>query len=593
MKHTGDCKLKDKILYRFLALVLLLSIVSYATVLPADIRYMMNKYKLKPNQVSIYIKESGKDRVIASYNIDTQLKPASVIKVYSTYASLLELGYGYSWQTKFYYIGKIRAGVLSGDIAIKASGDPTLNSSDIPRIVSAFKSKGIRSIKGDIIIDRSYFKPIKKDSSHFDKNVYSAYNAMPDALMFNQHMSKFVIYSKNGKHHIDKAIAGNSYKIINSIKSVSGSCRGKQSWPSIRIDHSTATPTMIASGKLSKSCAKRTYRYIITKPYKEFYYALINEFKRQGIKYHGRMRLARVPAGAKKFYTNYSDSLEKIISITAKKSNNLFARHLLLTLGAKIYGTPSSLDKGRRAVRHILNRYHLLDTQRCYIDNGCGLSRASRITARSMSRVLDHAYKGYGKRWMRTLSIAGVDGTIKRRFRGSIVQRRAWMKTGTLNDAKNIVGYVQSRTGKIYTVVILTNGGRARWQGAALENEIIKWLVTYNGTGSKMPIDPIDLQIDLNSKKLWGGTPIASKTTINIPSHSESQKRYFIQIGSYSTKPNRDFLQKIVNSGFAYKVINKDSSYKLLIGPYVKQKDANTALARIKKSMPSAYLVRM
>ncbi len=583
----------DKFLYSVITVALFSVVMASAAVLPSDISYMINKHKFNANDVSVYIKETAKDRVIASYNIDNKLAPASVIKVYSTYAALLELGYGYSWQTKFYYSGRLNGGLLGGDIAIKASGDPTLNSSDIPRIVAAFKSSGIRNIKGDVIIDRSYFKSIQRDSSHFDKNVYSAYNAMPDALMFNQHMSKFFIYSKDGKHIVKKAISGNSYRVQNSIKSVSGSCKGKRSWPSIRVDHSTATPALVVSGRLSKSCRKRTYRYIITKPYKEFYYALVNEFKKQGIKYRGKMRLGKIPIGAKKFYTNYSDSLEKIISITAKKSNNLFARHLLLTLGAKIYGAPSSLDKGRRAVKHILNRYHLLDNQRCHIDNGCGLSRSSKITARSMARVLDHAYRGYGKRWMRTLSIAGVDGTIKRRFRGSIVQRRAWMKTGTLNNAKNIVGYVQSRSGKLYTVVILTNGKRARWHGAALENEIIKWLVTYGGSGSKMSIDPIDQKIDRNSKKLWGSSTMATVETTKIVAPRANPKRYFIQVGSYTTKPSMEFLQKIIDSGFAYKVIKKDANFKVLIGPYIKPKDATNALARIKKSMPSAYMIQI
>ena len=58
---------------------------------------------------------------------------------------------------------------------------------------------------------------------------------------------------------------------------------------------------------------------------------------------------------------------------------------------------------------------------------------------------------------MKTLSIAGVDGTIKRRFRGTIVRNRAWMKTGTLRHAKNIAGYVKSRSGRLYTAVILVN----------------------------------------------------------------------------------------------------------------------------------------
>ena len=566
-----------------------LSAIVWADVLPKDIQYLINKHKFGPNQVSIYIKETAKNRVVASYNIDRRMLPASVVKVYSAYAALLELGYDYRWETKFYYSGSLSGGVLKGNLIVKGFGDPTLKSADIPKIVSALKSKGIKKITGNIIIDRSYFTVSKRDSSHFDKNIYSAYNAMPDALMFNQHLSKFTIRSKGGKHQVNKMIPGDSYKVSNTLKSVSGSCKGKRSWPAVRVDHSNYTPVLRVSGKLSKSCPKRTYTYIITKPYKEFYSALKNRLKQQGVSYRGKMRIGRVPSNAKLLYTKYSAKLEKIISVTSKKSNNLYARHLLLTLGAKIYGPPSSLSKGRNAVVHILNRYHLLDASKCYIDNGCGLSRTSKITARSMARVLDHAYKGYGKRWMNTLSIAGKDGTIKRRFRNTIVRNRAWMKTGTLNNAKNIVGYVHSRANKLYTVVILVNGKRAKWHGATLENEIMKWLIDYKGSAVTSLIDPISQKAQERDKKLWG-----DKINIAVPKQENSAtKRFFIQVGSFSSTPSKDFLGDLKKSGYQYHIVKKNSSNKVIVGPYKNNYDASKALYAIKKKIPSAYISQM
>jgi len=83
---------------------------------------------------------------------------------------------------------------------------------------------------------------------------------------------------------------------------------------------------------------------------------------------------------------------------------------------------------------------------------------------------------------MNTLSIAGVDGTIKKRFRGTIVKNHAWMKTGTLKRVKNIGGYVKSKIGKLYTVVILVNSKKGNWRASQLQNIIIKWLVAYQGT---------------------------------------------------------------------------------------------------------------
>lgn len=566
--------------------------LSLAEVLPSAIKAKINKHKFNRNDIAIYIKETGKNRVVASLNIDQAMLPASVIKVYSAYAVLLELGYDYRWPTKFYYTGKLKKGILHGNLVVKGFGDPTLRTADLPGIVAALKAKGIKKIKGNIVIDRSYFTVPRRDSSHFDKNIYSAYNAMPDALMFNQHLSKFTIGPTRGRHQIKKYIPGESYQVVNKIQTVSGSCKGSRSWPNIRVNHTTETPTLVVSGKLSKHCKKRTYTYIITKSYKEFYAAFKRELKRKGISYKGRMRVGKLPAGAKSLYTHYSAPLEKIISVTSKKSNNLFARHLLLTLGAKIYGQPANLDKGRRAVVQILNRYRLLDTPNCHIDNGCGLSRTSKITARSMSRVLDHAYKGYGKRWMKTLSIAGTDGTIRRRFQNTSVKNRAWMKTGTLNNAKNIVGYVKSRSGKLYTVVILTNGKRARWHGANLENDIIKWLVSYSGSGVSGGIDPLREKHKQKDKVLWGDT-VTTSALGGANSTDTSSRGYYVQVGSFGTPPSKVFLNKLRNQGFAYRIVETGNLFKVLVGPYANKSQANSALPKIKRGTPGAYITQL
>ncbi len=485
-----------------IACIVIFSSSLFGEIIPGDLSYLINKQQLPANNLAVYIKETKSNETVASLNIDKAMSPASVIKVYSAYAALLELGFDYRWPTQFSYTGKLSNGVITGDLVVKGYGDPTLETKDLAGIVSALKRQGVRKINGNIIIDRSYFTVSDKDSSGFDENIYSPYNAMPDAMMFNQHTSQFCITPVNGTYQLQKSIPGESYRVVNNLRTVSGSCVGAQSWPHISVDHSTDTPSLILSGNLSRNCAKKTICQIVTKPYKELYFALKQEIKKSGIVYNGSMRVGVTPAGAKNIYTHYSPTLENVISTTLKKSNNVFARHLLLTLGAKIYGAPGTLDKGNRAVMQILNRYTLLDTPKTNIDNGSGLSRVSRITARSMARVLDHAQKSYGTRWMKTLSIAGVDGTIKRRFQNSIVKNRAWMKTGTLDDAKNIVGYVKSNSDKLYTVVILVNNPQAAWKGKSLEDDIIKWLVAYQGGGRTGAVEPLPNALQ-DQENLW------------------------------------------------------------------------------------------
>ena len=198
--------------------------------------------------------------------------------------------------------------------------------------------------------------------------------------------------------------------------------------------------------------------------------------QKKGIKFHGGLQLANTPDGSRLLFVHYSKPLLSIISKTNKKSNNLYARHLLLLLGAKRYNAPSTEEKGRMAIDQILGNLNLLQSGSMYLDNGSGLSRKSRIRARELSGIIQSANKKYGSKWRKTLSIAGKDGTIRKRFAKTVAKGRAWMKTGTLKDAKNIAGYVKAKSsGNLYSVVIMYNGYE-KWKGSALQNQIINWL---------------------------------------------------------------------------------------------------------------------
>ena len=476
----------------------------YAYALPHAVQKSIHDSTIPAKDVSIYVKEVGGNNALVSHNADTPRTPASVIKVLTTYAALLKLGFDYRIPTKFYISGYLSKGTLYGDLIVKGFGDPTLRSKDLESIVSEIKKRGIHKVTGHIVIDRSYFRVGTKDSSGFDENRYSAYNAMPDAMMFNERISTICVAPN--KDLVSKKTPDGSYKIINKLQRVNKPCRGRYSWPGVKIDKSNAIPRVWLQGKISKKCGKRNICKVVTKPYKSFYYALKEKMKSEGITVKGNMRVRKVLPNAKYLFAHYSNTLEKIVSKTAKKSNNLYARHLLLILGAKMYGAPATLTKGRRAVESILRAKGALGYGELKIDNGCGLSRSAKLTAKLLSGMYENAYKRYGMRWMQTLSIAGVDGTIKKRFRGTPVKNRAWMKTGTLKRVKNISGYVKSKSGKLYTVVILVKSNRGNWRASKLENDVIKWLVSYKGDTIKNPIvkkNPIQVQelMDIAVKK--------------------------------------------------------------------------------------------
>ena len=455
-----------------------LSIISAQADIPYELNEKLKAYPINPANYSIHIQEVHSSQPIVSWNSHKQRKPASVIKLLTTYSGVLALGYDYRWETKFFHTGYIRAGVLRGDIYVKASGDPSLSTKDIAPIVEQIKESGIHKILGSIIIDRSIFSVASKSNSGFDRNTYSPYNAMPDAMMFNKRKSTICITPRGRSVRIDRDIPDHSYKIVNKLKMVNGSCRRGRSWPRVNIktNHSGRS-TIFLSGRLSKRCGRRTICKVVSMPHRAFYYALKNGLKKAGVKFEGTLKLKKVPKKAKYLFSHKSERLEKIISTIAKKSDNLMARQLMLTLGAKSFSPPSTTFKSRKAVKKILNKYHILERGTTFIDNGSGLSRVARVTAQSLNNLLIHgALSGNASRWMNTLSIAGIDGTIRKRFKYSTVYGRAWMKTGTIRGVANIIGYVEGSSGQIYSVVVLVNDRRSAQYGRKLANTVIEWV---------------------------------------------------------------------------------------------------------------------
>ncbi|MBN2825538.1 MAG: D-alanyl-D-alanine carboxypeptidase/D-alanyl-D-alanine-endopeptidase, partial [Campylobacterales bacterium] len=457
---------------KLISIIVLTSFI-YAS-LPSGIEAILAKYPIPRSAIAIDIRDAHSGISIASHNEEAVMSPASVIKVLTTYSALLHLGFDYRWSTLFYYTGEIRNGTLYGDLVIKPHGDPNLNSKNMVAIAQKIQSKGINRIMGDIVIDRSFFNIGNQDTSGFDENIYSPYNAMPDSMMFNERVTTLHVTPQNGEVVVESDVNDKSFKIINHATVTGGSCVGSRAWPQIKINKEYEQPLVMVSGSLSSRCPTIKIKKVITKPYKTFYYALKDALNSLGVSNQSGLKLSNTPHNAKALFVYKSRTLEESVSIINKDSNNVLARQLMLTLGAYIYNRPSTLHKSRQAIKDILAQYNI-ELDSCYIDNGCGLSRVSTIKASDLTKVLLSAYTRYGQRWLNTFSVAGVDGTAKRRFRNSNVHAKGWFKTGTIKHVKNIIGYTQTNSGKLYSIVILVNHQKAGY-GAAMQNDVIKWV---------------------------------------------------------------------------------------------------------------------
>jgi D-alanyl-D-alanine carboxypeptidase/D-alanyl-D-alanine-endopeptidase (penicillin-binding protein 4) len=139
------------------------------------------------------------------------------------------------------------------------------------------------------------------------------------------------------------------------------------------------------------------------------------------------------------------------------------ARQLFLTLGAEKFGPPGTLDKGEQATLAALSSRGLTFPE-LVLGNGAGLSRDTRISAASLGRLLLTAHGSpFQPEFQASLSIAGLDGTTRKRFLRDPVAGDMHLKTGTLNGVTSIAGFVHSESGADYAVVMVVNGPKATW----------------------------------------------------------------------------------------------------------------------------------
>ena len=170
------------------------------------------------------------------------------------------------------------------------------------------------------------------------------------------------------------------------------------------------------------------------------------------------------------------EPLAEVVADINKFSNNVMAQQLFLTLSSEL-GAPGRYAASRlRLEQWWRNGFPGLPAP--VLDNGSGLSRSERSTARALTALLQKASQGQeATAFKNSLSIAGVDGTtarLKERLPGAGAIGKAWLKTGSLRDVASVAGYVQGESGQLYTVVAIINHANASQARPALD-KLLDW----------------------------------------------------------------------------------------------------------------------
>ncbi len=465
--------------------------------LPPAVLQALRQAQVPPSAISVQITPLGavgtttsSPRTIAprlAHLADDPRNPASVMKLITTWAGLSLLGPDFVWRNRVYTDGPVRDGVLHGNLILRGSGDPKLVVERLQDLMAQITAAGVREVRGDIVLDHSVFDP-KPRSEAFDDEPLRPYNVSPDGLLLN---FKAVIYTFSPDEAANRVriqyeppLAG--FDVPAELPLAKGPCNDWRS--QLRADFSQPHGVRFA-GAYPASCGERPWPVAYVAP--ALYASKLIQALWQGAggQLTGQVRGGTLPANARLLVEAPSLPLASVMADINKFSNNVMAQQLFLTLSSE-WGGPGRFEASRLRVSRWW-REQFADLPEPVLDNGSGLSRTERSSARSLSAVLQAAHiSPQAQVFQDSLSVAGVDGTaarLRERNPQSPLIGQAWLKTGSLRDVASVAGYVQGQSGQRYAVVALINHPNAPQARAALD-QLLEWTVRDTNNSARATV---------------------------------------------------------------------------------------------------------
>jgi len=445
--------------------------------------------KVPRDAVSVVVTEAALPATAprVSHRASAPMNPASVMKLVTTFAALELLGPAFTWATPVYVDGTVRDGTLQGNLYVQGQGDPRLVLERLWLLLRRVQGLGIRTIAGDVILDRSAFNVAQTDPSNFDGEPLKPYNAAPDALLINfkSVVMTFVpdIGAGVARVQYDPPLSG--VQMPATVALLGGDCGDYRG--ALKADFSDPARIRFAGG-YPGSCAEKVWPVAYADPSSYAVRAVAGMWQEMGGKLTGSVRMGNLPANGgvpwKPAFEVRSAPLAEIIRDINKYSNNVMAQQLFLTLGrAPTPGTseggaidasaaPASFEASRAVVQRWWSE-RMAGANPITLENGSGLSRNERISAQGLVTLLQVAYASpLMPELLASLPITGVDGTLRKmktRAPGT-----AHLKTGSLNEVVAVAGYVHAANGKRYVLVAIVNHPNAKSARPAIE-ALVEW----------------------------------------------------------------------------------------------------------------------
>ncbi len=426
----------------------------------------------------VLIVDPERGDTLYSRNAGKLFMPASNMKLITGAVALARLGGDFRYETRVLGGTTVRDGVLAGDLAVLGSGDPSYTDSlaggdamaPLRALADALAARGIREVTGRLLRAAPVFPDSTLGFGWAWDDLDYGYSAPIDALLFNEGVARVTIVSgaTAGAPVTVRTAPARTVPALGTVAVTTvardtgraggtnavSPTRSRVEWSS---DVRGPRPTLSLTGQVIAGDSV-TLEVALRHPSGAWLDAFAEALTARGIRVRGGVEPNAFAdtTGMVTLASRPSPPLREILPRFEKPSQNQIGELLLKTLGRMETGSGTA-DSGRAVVERQLLAWGA-DSAGFAIRDGSGLSRHDYLTPETIVRVLDTMRRHPAFRtYYDALPIAGVDGTIRNRMRGTRAQGNVHAKTGTLDKARALSGYVTTADGRLLLFSMLAN----------------------------------------------------------------------------------------------------------------------------------------
>ncbi len=427
------------------------------------------------------------------HQADLAMQPGSTMKLVTSVVALDRLGPNHRGFTEVLSAASQDGDVLRGDLVLRGGADPELGLPQLWALLAELRYQGIREITGDIVLDRQLFRPARPDLGQppFDERPERPYNVIPDALHLNGSLMSMELSSLSGKvsARLLPPLPGLELD-ASELQLTDRPCRDwDDDWQSPpRIVQAEGSTRIVLRGGFAKACTQRVERQLLDRNL-QAEQQLRHVWQQLGGQWSGRVRDEASPSGARLLARRWSRPWGEVLRPMNKWSDNALTRLLYLSLGLQGMASDALASTAELAQREVLRWFaeQRINASGLVLDNGSGLSRSERLTARQLALMLKVAHGSrYAPELLMSLPVVGSDGTMRNRLKTGPATGLARLKTGTLRNVVALAGYVPDSDGRLWVMAAIINHDNASKSRPALD-ALVDWVA---GGGLAAPAAP-------------------------------------------------------------------------------------------------------